>query len=61
MLVGHMPDMAELAGWLVSPGREVNLVFKKAAVCLVSFPGRPSAGSGELEWLLQPRLLRKLG
>lgn len=61
MLVGHMPGVADLASLLLTgEERRLRLVFKKAAVCCLSFDGRLRAGTGCLEWLLQPGALRQL-
>ena len=61
MLVGHMPDVADLASSLVSDGPAIDIVFKKAAVCCISFDGTPRKAAGRLEWLLQPAQLRAIG
>jgi phosphohistidine phosphatase len=60
MVVGHMPDVADMASGLLHAGGGIDLVFKKAAVCCISFPGVPAEGAGSLEWLLQPGHLRAL-
>jgi len=60
MIVGHMPDMADLASGLLHAGGGVGLAFRKGAVCCVSFAGEPAPGAGTLEWLLQPGYLRAL-
>ncbi len=59
-LVGHEPDMGELAAALI--GLRTPLTFKKGAVALVEVALLPPpAGSGELQWFLAPRILRRLG
>ena len=58
MVVGHMPDVAAIAAALFSSGATVATVFKKAAVCCVSFDEAPELGKGDLEWLMQPAQLR---
>ena len=60
MIVGHMPDLARLASALLAPKGSLDIVFKKSGVCCVSFDDTPAAGAGRLEWLLQPKQLRKL-
>lgn len=61
MLVGHMPGVADMASLLLTGDeRRLRLVFKKAAVCCLSFDDRPRVGSGCLKWLLQPGALRQL-
>ncbi|MBD3343672.1 MAG: phosphohistidine phosphatase SixA [Chitinivibrionales bacterium] len=58
MLVGHMPDTAELASLLLSTTPTLDIRFKKAAACCISFTGKCKSGAGCLEWLLQPKHLR---
>jgi phosphohistidine phosphatase len=58
-LVGHEPDLGELAGRLLrSRG---TIAFKKGAVCCIELDGAMPNGPGTLHWLLPPRALRKLG
>ena len=61
MIVGHMPGVAEFASGLLAEKSEVDLVFKKAGTCCISFDGEPGRGRGCLEWMRQPRQLRDLG
>ncbi len=58
-LVGHEPDLAVFASYLLTGRQESHLVLKKGAGCLIDLPDRSAAG--KLEWLLQPGALRKLG
>jgi phosphohistidine phosphatase len=58
-LVGHEPNMGELAARLV--GARTPFDFKKGAVCLLEFDALPPKGVGHLRWFLPPRVLRKLG
>jgi phosphohistidine phosphatase SixA len=60
MVVGHAPDVSTVTGRLLTRGR-IEIAFKKAAACCVSFDDRPALGSGRLVWLLQPSQLRALG
>ena len=60
LITGHMPDVADITAALIAPSEHVWLVFKKAAVACVSFEERPAAGAGCLEWMMQPRQLRRL-
>lgn len=60
MVVGHMPDMAELAAGMLTASPRLYLQFKKAAVASITFPGPVEAGAGRLDWLLQPRQSRRL-
>ena len=54
MLVGHMPDLSELACRLISRKNDAQIHFKKAGLCCVSFDGELSEGEGLLEFLIQP-------
>ena len=57
-LVGHEPNIGELAARLI--GARVPLEFKKGAVCRIDFEVFPPKGRGSLRWFLPPRMLRKL-
>jgi phosphohistidine phosphatase len=61
MVVGHMPDLAELASILVA-GKHASfsMTFKKAAACCITFDEEIDYGTGCLDWLIQPRHLRAL-
>ena len=61
MVVGHEPDLAELAARLIGAGRSANLAFKKGGCCLITFPEFPPKSPGKLLWWLTPRLMKKLG
>lgn len=58
-LVGHEPDLGELAARLL--GARGGLQFKKGAVCCIELQGRLAGGPGTLLWHLPPRTLRRLG
>jgi phosphohistidine phosphatase len=60
MFIGHMPDLSSLASALISPTPSAAIEFKKAGACCISFPGKVIAGKGMLEWLLQPKQLKKI-
>jgi phosphohistidine phosphatase SixA len=58
-LVGHEPDVGELAAWLV--GASVAIPFRKGAVCcfdVATWPPRPPA---TLVWFATAKLLRAVG
>lgn len=57
-LVGHEPNIGELAARLI--GARAPLMFKKGAVCRIDFEVLPPKGTGALRWFVPPRLLRKL-
>jgi phosphohistidine phosphatase len=57
-LVGHEPNMGELAAHLI--GAKTSLPFKKGAVARIDFSVFPPKGKGQLVWFVTPRMLRKL-
>jgi phosphohistidine phosphatase len=59
VLVGHEPDLGNLAATLVGSSRPLPL--KKAGACAIEHTGPVRAGGGHLLWYLPPRILRKLG
>jgi len=60
LVVGHEPDLSELAARLMGAGSHANLGFKKGGCCMISFDEFPPRNPGQLMWWLTPRLLRKL-
>lgn len=61
LLVGHMPDLGELAGWLVWGLPEATFALRTGGLCRIAAPVGPVEGGGDLRWLLSPKLLRRLG
>ncbi len=61
VLVGHRPGIGLLAAWLLG-GEEAGyaLPFDKGGTACISFDGPPAAGAGELDWLLTPKIMRRL-
>jgi phosphohistidine phosphatase len=60
-IVGHEPHVSGFTAFLLTGGdSRADLVFKKGAAALVTFPGRVEAGAGTLSWLIQPGALRAL-
>lgn len=57
-LVGHEPDLGELAAYLI--GAQRALAFKKGAVCRIDVQGLTSRRAGALLWFLPPKVLRKV-
>jgi phosphohistidine phosphatase len=57
-LVGHQPDLGELAAKLLQARGEIE--FKKGAVCCIQLDGAMPTGPGVLRWLLPPKALRKM-
>lgn len=58
-LVGHEPDLGELAAWLI--GAPEPVVFKKGGVCRIDFARLPPEGVGHLVWHATPKMLRSIG
>ena len=57
-LVGHEPDLGELAARLVAA--RGNFEFKKGGVCLIEVDTATPGGPGTLRWFLTPKALRAL-
>jgi phosphohistidine phosphatase len=60
LVIGHEPDLSEMAARLLGAGRHANLAFKKGGCCLITFTEFPPKSPGQLAWWLTPRLLRKV-
>lgn len=62
MLVGHQPDLGQLASHLLAGSPKLApLPFKKGAVAAIEVPSVPPRASGILRWFLTPKHLRALG
>ncbi|MEW6321390.1 MAG: phosphohistidine phosphatase SixA [Acidobacteriota bacterium] len=57
-LVGHEPDLGELAARLLSATGAVE--FKKGGACRIDVQSAMPGGPGVLRWHLPPRVLRRL-
>jgi phosphohistidine phosphatase len=57
-LVGHEPNVGELAARLI--GARSPLEFKKGAICRIDFEVLPPKGLGQLRWFMTPRMLRAI-
>lgn len=57
-LVGHEPNLGELAAQLI--GARAPLEFKKGGICRIDVEVLPPKGAGALRWFLTPRILRRL-
>lgn len=57
-LVGHEPDLGELAARLI--GAKKPLVFKKGGVASIEVASLPLIDAGALVWLATPKMLRAL-
>ena len=58
-LVGHEPNMGELAAKLI--GTRAAIPFKKGAVCRIDVDALPPGKPGQIVWFAPPRMLKKLG
>ncbi|HEY8598698.1 MAG TPA: phosphohistidine phosphatase SixA [Thermomicrobiales bacterium] len=61
LLIGHMPDLGELAGWLVWGDPLVALPFRTGGLCRITAPTPPLPGQGNFRWFAPPKFLRKVG
>jgi phosphohistidine phosphatase len=57
-LVGHEPDLGELAAYLIGARRP--LPFKKGGICRIDVAGVSSKVAGTLVWFVTPKILRRL-
>ena len=57
-LVGHEPDIGELAARLIGSRRAIE--FKKGAICRIDLDEIPPSGPGQLRWFLTPKILLAL-
>jgi phosphohistidine phosphatase len=57
-LVGHEPNIGELAARLI--GARTPIEFKKGAICRIDFEVFPPKGIGQLRWFITPRMLREM-
>lgn len=62
MLVGHQPDLGELASYLLTGSSNLAVLpFKKGGVAAVRTATVPPRAAGILEWFLTPKQLRAIG
>lgn len=57
-LVGHEPDLGEMAAFLI--GVERPLPFKKGAGMCIQFDGRASQGRGEMLWYMPTKVMKQI-
>jgi phosphohistidine phosphatase len=57
-LVGHEPNLGELAAQLIHARSPLS--FKKGGVCRIDLDEPPPKGVGSLVWFLPPKALRKI-
>ena len=58
-VVGHEPDLGELAAALL--GAQRPLPFRKGGVCRIDVDRLGASAAGSLIWFLHPKVLRKTG
>jgi phosphohistidine phosphatase len=58
-LVGHEPDLGELAAALI--GAQRPLPFRKGGICRIDVDRLAASTTGSLIWFLPPKVLRKAG
>lgn len=58
-LVGHEPDLSEIAGRLI--GASAPVPFNKGAVCRIDFDEWPTDQPGRLRWFVTQKMLRWIG
>lgn len=61
VLVGHEPQLSTIIGEIISGRSGVNLVLKKAGLAKIEILGFKPKITGELRWLLTPRLIKRAG
>jgi len=57
-LVGHEPDLGQLAAWLI--GGKEPIPFKKGGIARIDVAELPPRQNGQLIWHATPKLLRAL-
>jgi phosphohistidine phosphatase len=60
-VVGHEPDLGEVAGYWLNGSDRSFLAFKKGGAALIEFAAAPREGGGVLQWFLTPGQLRAMG
>jgi phosphohistidine phosphatase len=61
LLVGHEPHLSSMIGEIISGNSGVNLVLKKAGLAKVEILAFKPKITGELRWLLTPKIVKKTG
>jgi phosphohistidine phosphatase len=61
VLVGHQPDLGELASYMLTGSPNLTpLPFKKAGVAAIEVGSLPPRSAGTLQWFLTPGQLRDI-
>jgi len=53
--------MAELTSFLLTGNRNLNIEFRKGALCAIEVSSLPPRGPGLLRWMLMPKQMRLIG
>ena len=61
LLVGHEPHLSGMIGEVISGNSGVNLVLKKAGLAKLEIQAFKPKITGELRWLLTPKIVKKTG
>lgn len=61
LLVGHEPHLSGMIGEVISGNSGVNLVLKKAGLAKIEVLAFKPKITGELRWLLTPKIVKKTG
>lgn len=59
-VVGHNPDLEELATMLISGQSTAGIAFRKGGICRIDITSFSPSPDGQLVWHLTPKLLRAL-
>ncbi len=60
LLVGHEPFLTAFVGRVVGAGPEAKMVLRKAGLVRVSVADFEPKMTGELRWLLSPKVIKRL-
>ncbi len=60
LLVGHEPDLGQLAAFLLAGGDGITIVFKKGGIAKLSIESLRAGRCATLEWLLTSRQLEMM-
>jgi phosphohistidine phosphatase len=60
-VVGHEPDLSNLATHLTTAYQHSFLELEKGGACLLDVPAGVAAGASRISWLATPRQLRRIG
>ena len=57
LIVGHMPDLSEMASLLLTGLTTAHFEFKKGSLCLLEVDALPTRQPAVLRWMLTPKQL----